>query len=140
MEATLVRLGNEDGNHIFLELQEEYSLSSRKSHQARVSLVEFVIGKFGGSVKAIIGLADLHKLLENCMYLYENLTGHFFFLDAANEIFEFELSGDGLGHIKVSGHIYDSPGSPSKLDFSFAIDQTQLKVVADDLRKALATQ
>lgn len=134
-----IRVGDEQNDHIFFELQQEYSPSSVDKVKCRFSIIKFMIGKFQGTIETIIGIDDLRKLLRNCELLYQKLEGKAFFCDAVNEIFEFKLQGDKLGHIQISGKISDKPGSENTLSFSFSIDQRKLRVAIDDISKAIET-
>jgi hypothetical protein len=75
-----------------------------------------------------------HSQLVN---LYKTLKGKAV-LVPTEEQFILVLTGDGHGHINVTGHAYELASHGSCLKFDFELDQTYLPDFIDSIKNSLA--
>lgn len=90
----------------------------------RVS-VQVNVGSFSGSFKAAFLTSELIEFREGLCSLYESLTGSARFATREEQL-ELNLTGDGKGHIALSGIATDAPGIGNRLEFRIDLDQGHL--------------
>lgn len=92
-------------------------------------------GAFSGQYQADIMTVDFEKFKQELSKLYDNLKGGAIFEDLEHAL-QLKILGDGNGHFKVQVTANDSPGiDSSKLGFTMAFDQTEIKSLVNQLDK-----
>ncbi len=95
-------------------------------------------GSYKGSISLMVLAPELTEFYSQVSTLYETLIGDAVFNTLEDQL-SIRLSGDGIGHIHVEGYIKDEVGvGYNKLVYELSIDQTELKTVANQLRKVLS--
>lgn len=94
-------------------------------------------GGFRGSTSASLLTHELNQFLPPLRSLYESLAGTAEFKTMEEQL-GLRLSGDGQGHIALSGEIYDQPGIGNRLQFSLSLDQTLLAKSIRELEQVVA--
>jgi hypothetical protein len=90
-------------------------------------------GAFSGQYIADIMTVDFEKFKQELKPLYDNLKGSATFADIEHAI-EIKIKGDGIGHFALNIKACDQPGMySSELIFSMSFDQTELKILIDQL-------
>ncbi|MFK2877180.1 WapI family immunity protein [Rhodanobacter hydrolyticus] len=92
-------------------------------------------GGFHGKFPATFFTGDLQSFHSQLASLYQILTGTAKFETLEGQL-KLEATGDGLGHIKISGEALDQAGIGNKLIFEIGIDQTQLQTSVQSLAAA----
>jgi hypothetical protein len=82
-------------------------------------------GGFRGQIDAAILTSELAGFLAQLRLLCETLSGKAEF-STLEEQLQLTLTGDGKGHIHLTGHVADQPGIGNRLLFTLNFDQTQL--------------
>ena len=82
-------------------------------------------GGFQGETSPFVEARDFVVFLADLRKLFTELKGTAKFTTTENQV-GFVLSGDGLGHIKLQGHLLDRAGIGNRLDFIVSYDQTSL--------------
>jgi hypothetical protein len=83
------------------------------------------VGGFKGWVEAGLRCEELERFRQQLRELHTTLTGTAE-LTSMEDWLHVQLVGDGLGHVAVTGSVMDRPGIGNRLEFTFAIDQTDL--------------
>ncbi len=83
-------------------------------------------GAFQGRFAAALLTHELATFHEQLAALYQSLSGSATFSTLEGQL-ALSVSGDGRGHMLITGEATDQPGSPQRLAFEIAIDQTQLR-------------
>jgi hypothetical protein len=96
------------------------------------------VERFAGNFPATFLTGELESFHAQLNSLYQTLTGSARFETLEGQL-ELEATGDGLGHIKISGKAYDQAGIGNKLVFAIGIDQTQLQTSVQSLAAAMST-
>jgi hypothetical protein len=99
--------------------------------------VHIVAGSFRGGFRADLRSEEFEMLLEQLEALDDTLEGTASFSPIEGQI-AFSLSGDGKGHIRVSGEAIDEAGTGNRLQFGFDIDQTYVPAIRQSLIHLLA--
>jgi hypothetical protein len=132
------RLDGESGRYVVLTGLE-------RDHWDETSILlrtQVQVGGFSANVASQIQLQVLAGFREELTTLYELLVGRAE-LKAVDqdqyEWFALTLIGDGLGHIRVAGHLFDvdwaqiSAGNVSRLAFELQTDQTYFQTFMNGL-------
>jgi hypothetical protein len=82
-------------------------------------------GGFRGQVDAAVLTGELGAFLTALRPLYETLRGSAEFSTMEQQL-HLHLTGDGKGHITLTGEVLDQPGIGNRLHFTLQLDQTQL--------------
>jgi hypothetical protein len=90
--------------------------------RARVSVA---VGAFRAEVPCTLRAQDFADLLPRLRRLEVDLVGSARFATMEGQL-EFEITGDGRGHLDVQGRVVDRPGDGNSLTWSLTIDQTYL--------------
>ncbi len=90
-------------------------------------------GGFRGNVDASIITAELVDFLSQLRPLHDTLRGTAEFSTMEDQL-KLRLTGDGKGHIELTGEIADQPGIGNKLTFQLRFDQTQLGAAVRELQ------
>ena len=99
--------------------------------------VALAVGGFSGSVRADLRSEEFRAFLEELQNLSQTLEGAASFTTMEGQI-AISLTGDGKGHIRVSGEAIDDAGVGNRLQFAFDIDRTYLPKVCESLESLLA--
>lgn len=94
--------------------------------------IRVAAGGFRGKVEASIITAELADFLAQVRSLNEMLEGSAVFTTIEEQL-ELTLTGDGRGHITLSGKVADQPGIGNRLFFECHFDQSQLHASVRDL-------
>lgn len=97
-----------------------------------LSPVEVLVGAFTGTVGAGLRMEELVRFREQLQELYRTLEGEAR-LDSMEGWLHLIATGDGKGHIGVTGTVKDEPGMGNQLKFRLEIDQTFLPEIIDEL-------
>jgi hypothetical protein len=89
-------------------------------------------GAFSGKFPAAFLTGELESFQTQLISLYQTITGSAR-LETMEEQLQLEATGDGLGHINISGKAQDQTGIGNKLFFKFCIDQSQLQASVQSL-------
>lgn len=96
-------------------------------------------GAFSGQYQADIMTVDFEKFKQELSKLYDNLKGCAIFDDLEHTL-QLKILGDGNGHFEVLATANDHPGiNSSKLSFTMAFDQTEIKRLVNQLDKITKT-
>jgi len=89
-------------------------------------------GAFQGKFLAAFLTGELESFHTQLISLYQTLVGTAKFETLEGQL-ELRATGDGLGHIKISGEALDQAGIGNKLIFEIVVDQTQLQTSVQSL-------
>lgn len=98
-------------------------------------LVEVAVTGFRATIEPYLELRDLPRFLVGLEHLYASLSGRAE-LTPAERQFQLQLTGNGRGHVVVSGEVSDSLYE-NRLAFQFHADQTFLPPLIAGLRSLL---
>lgn len=96
------------------------------------------VGGFHGDTQLTITLADMKRFRDELQKLYKSLEGEAQFTTIEDQV-RVRVAIDGLGHIKMSGHLMDNPGLGNQLTFELEMDQTFLGKTISELDEAIKT-
>lgn len=85
--------------------------------------INVAVGAFSGQLSCNLMAQDFEDLQPQLRRLHADLIGPVKFSTIERQL-EFEISGDGRGHLKVRGRVVDQPGYGNSLTWSLTIDQT----------------
>lgn len=97
-----------------------------------LSPIEVVVGGFTGRVQAGLRADELVSFREQLQELHRTLEGEAK-LESLENWLILVATGDGLGHVEVTGAARDEPGMGNELRFGFTSDQTFLPEIIDAL-------
>jgi hypothetical protein len=98
--------------------------------------LQIVVGGFRGDVRANLRSEEFQTFLEEVRGLIQTLEGTASFTTMEGQIVLY-LSGDGQGHVQVSGEAIDAAATGNRLQFAFDVDQTNLEAVCQSLENLL---
>jgi hypothetical protein len=87
--------------------------------------IEVQAGGFHGKADAAILTSEVKEFTSEVRTLFETLRGSANFQTLEGQL-SLELTGDGKGHIELTGEVRDQPGIGNRLRFTLQIDQSQL--------------
>ena len=93
-------------------------------------------GAFHGKFPAAFLAGELESFHIQLISLHQTLVGTAKFETLESQL-ELQATGDGSGHIKISGEALDQAGIGNKLIFEIGIDQTQLQTSVQSLAAAM---
>jgi hypothetical protein len=99
--------------------------------------LQIVAGGFRGAFRSNLRSEEFRTFLEEAEGLSRTLQGTASFATMEGQL-ALSLSGDGKGHLRVSGEAIDEAGSGNRLQFGFDIDQTYLPAICRSLEYLLA--
>jgi hypothetical protein len=122
-----ITFGRRQGDHLeFLfhsaDLSRLKKMAAGNWLRPRVSVYA---GGFQGEASPFVEARDFVVFLADLRKLFTELKGTATFTTTETQI-GFVLSGDGLGHIKLQGHLLDRAGIGNRLEFMISYDQTSL--------------
>ena len=120
----------EDGQ-IYLKLMEVFGYPSETSflggYDTR-TLIDIQLGNYSGKGTVDISTGQLYKFLQELKSCYQSLNG-IASLKNYEGSFELIFDFDGLGHVKVSGHLREDMSARTELRFELDTDQTRIPQV-----------
>jgi hypothetical protein len=99
--------------------------------------LEIVAGCFRGGFRADLRSEEFQTFLDEVEGVSRTLDGTASFTTMEGQI-ALSLTGDGKGHVRVTGDAIDAAGIGNRLQFVFDIDQTYLPPVCESLGHLLA--
>jgi hypothetical protein len=99
--------------------------------------LQITVGGFRAGFRVDLRSEEFLTFLEDVRGLMQALEGTASFATMEGQLALY-LTGDGKGHMRVSGEATDDAGSSNRLQFAFDIDQTYLEPVARSLEYLLA--
>jgi hypothetical protein len=90
--------------------------------------VEVHAGGFDGRASGAIRAQELVVFRDDVAALARSLRGRATF-STMEDWLAIEMTGDGRGHVEVTGRLHDDPGSVNRLMFRLEVDQTHLSHV-----------
>jgi hypothetical protein len=97
------------------------------------------VGAFHGEFPSNLDVWAFSRFASELKMLYESLKGTASFSSYDGQL-ELTLTGDGLGHVMVTGEAMDYAGIGNKLTFRLAtLDQTELPALLRDLNAISTT-
>jgi len=111
--------------------------SSNNSEGWFQAAVEIKVDCFFGKISVYLENIDLLRFHSQLIKLDKTLKGKAVLIPT-EEQFTLILTGDGLGHINVTGHAYELASHGSCLKFDFELDQTYLPDFIDSIKSSLA--
>jgi len=112
-------------------------LSSNNSKDWFQATVEIKVDCFVGKIRVYLENIDLLRFHTQLIKLDKTLKGKAALIPT-EEQFTLILTGDGRGHINVTGHAYEQSSHGSCLQFDFELDQTYLPDFIDSIKNSLA--
>ncbi|MDR3221605.1 MAG: hypothetical protein LBU46_06330 [Candidatus Accumulibacter sp.] len=94
-------------------------------------------GAFHGKFPAAFLTGELESFHTQLALLRQTLNGSAKFETLEGQL-KLEVTGDGLGHIEISGEALDQAGIGNKLVFRIDIDQAQLQTSVRSLAAAMS--
>lgn len=120
----------EDGQ-IYLKVTEVFGFPSKTSflggYDTRV-LIDIQIGSYSAKSTVDISTGQLYKFLQELKRCYQSLQGTASLKNYEGS-FELTFDFDGLGHVKVSGHLREDMSTRTELRFELNTDQTRIPQV-----------
>lgn len=116
-------IGNSDSEQVIIELV------GPRVEQWTVAHVEVACGVWRGAFECEFYDDELHRFGEEIQQLYRALNGTAGLIPIEPNL-ELKLTGDGKGHIAVTGRAVAEFRTSTYLIFEFSLDQTQLPVIA----------
>jgi hypothetical protein len=99
--------------------------------------LEIAAGAFRGAFPAHLRSEEFESFLEEAQDLHRTLDGAATFTALEGQI-AFSLTGDGKGHLRISGEAIDDGGAGNRLQFKFDLDQSYLPAICASLEHLLA--
>lgn len=122
-------IGNSTGESVSIAVPTEKSGTDWFSADVSIRVRGFI-----GEISAYFAWGDFLRFRQELERLNGTLRGRAS-LSPMEGQFELVADGDGLGHIRVSGHAYSRATYGNKLEFEFDIDQTFLASTLKGLSK-----
>jgi hypothetical protein len=89
-------------------------------------------GGFIGQYTMLISTGDFEYFRRDLAGLYDDLAGKIKFSPLEGQL-TLDITGDGIGHFRVSGEARDNAGSGNQLYFELNFDQTNIKELVSQL-------
>jgi hypothetical protein len=137
MEADVIcSFGQSDHERIEIEVFHYEQESSGDYYDDNWLAVQIRVaaGGFLGKVDAAILAPELEAFLIQLRVLHESLRGNAEFATVEGQL-HLQLSGDGKGHIEMTGIVADQPGIGNTLRFGVNFDQSQLGTSLHELER-----
>jgi hypothetical protein len=131
-DSTIISFGNAERER----LEFVFPSGGRHTQGWLHSKITISAGPFSGATDAYCEPSDFARLPPELEGLYDRLRGVAKFETIEGQI-GFTLTGDGLGHITLSGFLEDCPGGSNRLNFSIEFDQTLLLHSIPEIRAFL---
>lgn len=99
-------------------------------------IIQVKAGAFSGKFDAYFQTADFIGLWHQLKELYNDLGKQFKFSTLEDQL-TMDFTGDELGHININVRAQDQAGVGNILEFDLNIDQTDVKVLIDQLNEII---
>jgi hypothetical protein len=99
--------------------------------------ISITAGPFTGQTDVYVEIGDFDRLLPQLRKLYETLEGTASFAPIERQV-GFKLTGDGKGHVEMSGFLADSNFKSNCVNFVLTFDQTLLARSISEVEQFLA--
>jgi len=113
---------------VYLKIMEVFGFPSETSflggYDTR-TLLDIKVGTYSGKAIIYISTGQLHKFLTELKACYQTLKGTASLKDYEGNL-EMVFDFDGLGHVKVSGHLREDISNRTELRFELDTDQTRI--------------
>ncbi len=100
--------------------------------------MEIGAGKFVGNVDAAFMTFELLSFAQQLRKVYESLEGVAEFSTMEHQL-DLKVTGDGKGHMKVTGQVRDDASFGNRLQFGFDLDQTFIHKSLSELENVIST-
>jgi hypothetical protein len=126
---TEIVIGSKGAEHVSLEI------SNRSYEDWHSASIGIRCDGWQGNVRGHFRKGELSRFAQEVRQLHRDLSGTAR-LNPLEPNVTLTLTGDGKGHITVTGVARDNFARKVFLDFQFSIDQTYLPAIADSLSDA----
>ncbi|MBL8219469.1 MAG: hypothetical protein JNL62_09570 [Bryobacterales bacterium] len=130
LEAGVIRFGRAESQWVLIKVNE-----SNSRERWRRGTVEVSAGPWRGTCRVWFDFGELRQFADDIDKLHRTLEGRVEFRPIEPYL-EFNLAGDGKGHISVDGKAGDMNFDGSYVAFVFELDQTELPDIVKSLRIA----
>lgn len=137
--STEVHIGGETADYVAIQplYRTHPGLFSYEDGNWLTCQISVVSGSFRGSFDACLRCEEFPPFLRNLEALSQTLEGAATFSTMEGQL-ALTLTGDGKGHVQVTGEAMDEAGTGNRLEFTFNIDQTYLPLICTSLQDLLA--
>jgi hypothetical protein len=137
--STEVLIGDSDAEHVLIRplFRSQPGLFDDRDGNWIDCELQIVAGCFRGGFRADLRSEEFHTFLEEVEGLSRTRDGTASFTTMEGQIV-LSLTGDGKGHIRVTGEAIDAVSVGNRLQFVFDIDQAQLPPISESLGHLLA--
>jgi hypothetical protein len=137
--STDILIGDTDGQYVLIRplCRKHPGLFDYRDGNWIDCELEVAAGAFRGRLRADLRSEEFHAFLEDMEALSRALEGSASF-DTMEGCLAFALTGDGHGHVRVSGEAVDPADAGNRLIFDFAIEPACLPDICQSLGYFLA--
>jgi hypothetical protein len=137
--STEVLIGDSDAEHVLIRplFRSQPGLFDDRDGNWIDCELQIVAGCFRGDFRADLRSEEFRTFLEEVEGVRRTLHGTASFATMEGQI-ALSLTGDGRGHVRVTGEAIDAAAVGNRLRFVFDIDQTHLPPISDSLGHLLA--
>jgi hypothetical protein len=137
--STEILIGDSDAQHVLIRplFRSQPGLFDERDGNGIDCELEIVAGCFRGGFRADLRSEEFQTFLEELEGLSRTLDGTASFATVEGQI-ALSLTGDGKGHVRVTGEAIDAAGVGNRLQFVFEIDQPSLPTICESLGHLLA--
>ena len=137
--STEVLIGDSDAEHVLIRplCRSQPGLFDDRDGNWIDCELQVVAGCFRGGFRADLRSEEFHTFLEEVEGLSRTPDGTARFTTMEGQS-ALSLTGDGKGHVRVTGEAIDAVAVGNRLQFVFDIDQTQLPPISESLGHLLA--
>jgi hypothetical protein len=137
--STEVLIGDSDAEHVLIRplFRSQPGLFDDRDGNWIDCELQIVAGCFRGGFRADLRSEEFHTFLEEVEGLSRTRDGTASFTTMEGQI-ALSLTGDGKGHVRVTGEAIDAVAVGNRLQFVFDIDQAQLPPISESLGHLLA--
>lgn len=137
--STEVLIGDSDAEHVLIRplFRSQPGLFDDRDGNWIDCELQIVAGCFRGAFRADLRSEEFHTFLEEVEGLSRTRDATASFTTMEGQIV-LSLTGDGKGHIRVTGEAIDAVSVGNRLQFVFDIDQTHLPPISEALGHLVA--
>jgi hypothetical protein len=137
--STEILIGDSDAQHVLIRplFRSQPGLFDDRDGNWIDCELQVVAGCFRGGFRADLRSEEFHTFLEELEGVSRTLDGTASFTTMEGQI-ALALTGDGKGHVRVTGEAIDAAAVSNRLRFVFDIDQTHLTTICESLGHLLA--
>jgi hypothetical protein len=136
-DSTDILIGEPDGQRVLIQPQgrQHPGLFDYWDGNWIVCRIDLTAGGFRGGFEASLRSEEFQAFLEELENLVDTLESTAAFSTMEGQL-AFSLTGDGVGHIHLTGEAQDLPGG-NRLHFEFEVDQTCLAEIRRSVERVL---